>query len=126
MKNLLLILTLVPAVVGCVASSQASVTARDQVVPCEIKSVYSRGLLSLDGEVFGRPGEAGSYRFVLNRKGAGGSSDVQQSGDYVIAPEGRVAVMSTQVSLGRQDHYSAILELENTQGITSCQAGDIP
>ncbi len=126
MKNLFLMLTLVPAVLGCAAGSQASVAVGAHGASCEITPIYSRGILSLDGEAFGKPGETGTYRFTLSRKGAGGSSDVQQSGDYVIAPDGRVAVMSTQVSLGRHDHYSAVLKVENAHGITSCQAGDIP
>tara|TARA_R110000868_G_scaffold71948_6_gene210089 strand:- start:23696 stop:24076 length:381 start_codon:yes stop_codon:yes gene_type:complete len=126
MKNLCLMLILVPAVLGCAAGSQASIAVGVQSASCDIRPVYSHGILSLDGEVFGKPGETGIYRFVLNRNGAGGSSDVQQSGDYVIAPEGRVAVMSTQVSLGRHDHYSAVLEVENAHGIASCEAGNIP
>lgn len=126
MKNLCLMLILVPAVLGCAVGSQASVGVGVQSASCEIKPVYSHGILSLDGEVFGKSGETGIYRFALNRKGPGGSSEVQQSGDYVIAPEGRVAVMSTQVSLGRHDHYSAVLEVENAHGITSCQTNGMP
>ena len=101
MKNLCLMLILVPAVLGCAAGSQASIAVGVQSASCDIRPVYSHGILSLDGEVFGKPGETGIYRFVLNRKGAGGSSDVQQSGDYVIA-------------------------VENAHGIASCEAGNIP
>lgn len=123
MKKFWLMLSLAPAVLGCAAVSNASVTAREvPLTPCDIKTDYAKGILSLDGEVYGREGETGHYRFVLSRQGAGGSSDVQQSGDYVVEPGGQVSVMSTQVSLGRHDHYSAVLEVETEEGRFTCHA----
>ncbi len=64
---------------------------------------------------------SGSYRFVLTRTDAGGSSDVEQSGDYDLSPGDPVILGSSELSFDRRTRFRARLILEDRHGVVCRQ-----
>jgi hypothetical protein len=90
-------------------------------VACEIHVERQGGTVTLEGLVFAEMPVSGSYRLHVSQGGGGGSSRINQGGDFEAAP-GEPESLGT-VSRGSGGAYSATLEVRWNGGTTGCSAG---
>jgi hypothetical protein len=98
-------------------------TLADEISPapqCEIRMSEIRGALRVETVVHGEPGLSGVYDFTLTRSGAGGTSDVSQSGAYTIEDDGVATLSVSEFNHGRNDHVDALLSLDTGNGRIEC------
>lgn len=110
-------LFLVPLAFGCAAAT-ASPPA---LASCEIRAIETSGNLRLESVVYGAPGDTGSYAMSFERSGAGGTSEVQQGGDFVIDETGEAVVSVTEVNRSGRDRFHARMTVEDYSGSYSCR-----
>ena len=109
-------LVLVPIVFGCAAAT-ASPPAPEA---CEIRAIETPAGLRFESVVYGAPGETGSYPMSVERSGSGGTSEVQQGGDFVIEENGEAVVSVTEMNRSARDSLHAHMTVENGYGSYSC------
>lgn len=95
--------------VGAVATV-TSAKPSDSTQLCDISATTSSGMVKLDALLHADKAVAGSYTFQVRKTGGGGSSTINQGGDFNAAP-GQTATLSS-VSLGSQGAvYKAKLDV---------------
>ena len=107
-------------VFGTIAAGAASVEAASDSIRCEIlvKS-RSRGV-SLEGIVHANVAIEGSYQLVITKSGGGGSSDINQGGEFSAAP-GKATSLSTVMLSGNGGSYTAKLKVNWNGNSTECR-----
>jgi hypothetical protein len=106
---------------GTVSLAQAQ-SAPGSSLQCTIRAHATADGLTLEALVFGRPGSAGAYQFMLEKSGTGGMSNVNQGGDFSLPASGVQSVAATDINLDRGDSYHAMMSLD--AGKTSCATDD--
>ena len=85
---------------------------------CEITQSGHGGSVVLQGVVFSDQATDGSYEFRVAKSGGGGSSDINQSGEFSVGAGGKSSVAS--VSLGGSGGYSATLKVRSSGHAVAC------
>lgn len=78
---------------------------------CDIRVRNTRQGVEITPVAFGRGAISGDYDLTISKSGASGSSDVTQGGPFRARAGEKVSLSATEVSLGRRDHYRAVLKL---------------
>ena len=86
---------------------------------CEIYQSSRGGGVVLEGVVFSDQATDGSYEFRVAKSGGGGSSDINQSGEFSVGAGGKSSVGS--VSLGGSGGYSATLKVSAAGHAVACK-----
>lgn len=86
---------------------------------CEIYQSQHGGGVVLEGVVFSNTAASGSYQFKVSKSGGGGSSDINQGGDFSVSAGGKSTVGS--VSLGGDGGYTATLRVTADGHSTACK-----
>ncbi|MFB2566535.1 curli-like amyloid fiber formation chaperone CsgH [Rhizobium sp. IMFF44] len=108
-RRLMTILALVLLPVGAVAA-MTTANQSDDAGLCEIKATPGAGMVRLDALVHADKHVGGAYTFRVEKSGDGGSSTINQSGDF-DAIAGHAAILSS-VSLGSKGAaYKATLDI---------------
>lgn len=107
-RRLMAILALILLPVGAVAA-MTTANQSDEAQLCEIKATPGAGMMRLDALVHADKHVGGTYTFHIEKLGGGGSSTINQSGDF-DAIAGHATVLSS-VSLGSKGtEYKATLD----------------
>jgi hypothetical protein len=77
---------------------------------CEIVANPSGGMVALEGVLHTDMPISGSYRFRVVSSGGGGSSNIQQGGEFSAAP-GEAATLGTVMIGNSGGRYKATLEI---------------
>ncbi|AYG69692.1 MULTISPECIES: curli-like amyloid fiber formation chaperone CsgH [unclassified Rhizobium] len=123
-RRLMAILALVLLPVGAVAA-MTTANQSDEAQLCEIKATPAAGMVRLDALVHADSHVGGTYTFHVEKSGDGGSSTINQSGDFDATP-GHSAILSS-VSLDAEGtKYKATLDVVIGDKSVSCtkQIGD--
>ncbi|SCB45261.1 curli-like amyloid fiber formation chaperone CsgH [Rhizobium multihospitium] len=108
-RRLMTILALVLLPVGAVAA-MTTANQSDEAELCEIKATPGAGMVRLDALVHADSHVGGTYTFHVEKSEDGGSSTINQSGDF-DALAGHAAILSS-VSLGSKGAaYKATLDI---------------
>lgn len=86
---------------------------------CEIYQSHRGGGVVLEGVVFANGAADGSYQFNITKSGGGGSSNINQGGDFSLGSGGKTTVGS--VSLGGEGSYTASLRVSAGGQSVSCK-----
>lgn len=115
--------TLVPALmaVSLAAASAASLQPAHagDGARCEIRVSTRGGTTTLEGVVFASAPVAGSYRLSVGSTGAGGGSDIDQSGNFSAKPGEPVNLGVVSLG-GPAGTYSAELTIKWNGGTSRC------
>lgn len=87
-------------------------------VTCEIRMVKRGGDVELQGIVHAAKATSGSYSFKISNAGSGGSSSINQGGDFDLAA-GQSEVVG-EATLGNAGGLRARLSVSTASGSTSC------
>jgi hypothetical protein len=105
-------------VLGVIASGIERVDA-SQPVRCEIQVKEHGNSVTLEGVVFAKTAIEGSYQLRVSKSGGGGSSNINQSGDFSAGP-GQPSTLGI-VTLGGDDgSYVARLTVTWDGGSIEC------
>ncbi len=98
----------------------ASAKAESGPIRCEIQVKHEGGGVQLEGVVFASDAVKGSYRMQVRKTGGGGSSNINQGGDFRAGPQAPARVGT--VTLGGDDgSYSANLKVTWDGGTVECE-----
>lgn len=100
------------------ASDHASAGGSSEL-RCEIYQSHRGGGVVLEGVVFSGSAVNGSYQFTVTKSGGGGSSNINQGGEFSVGAGGKRTVSS--VSLGGDGGYSATLRVTADGHTTACK-----
>jgi hypothetical protein len=89
-------------------------------VRCELSTASAGGGLILSALARSGIATAGSYHLVVVKSGAAGGSDIEQSGDFSLAPGGQSTLSSVSLGLERGASYQAQLTVSWSGGTVSC------
>lgn len=87
-------------------------------VTCEIRMVESGGGVTIKGIVHAAKATSGSYSLKIANAGGGGSSSINQGGDFSLDAGESTVVGET--TLGNADGLRARLAVTTAAGTTSC------
>lgn len=107
-------------VVGTIAAGAASVEAASDGIRCEIQVKSRSGGVTLEGIVHANAAVDGSYQLVITKSGGGGSSDINQGGEFSAAP-GKETSLGTVVLAGNGGSYTATLKVKWNGKSTECR-----
>jgi hypothetical protein len=85
-------------------------------IQCEIRSRPVNNGVELTGVVWAEEGAQGDYRFAVSSEGSGGSSNVVQSGFFVLRPHEPRVVGSVVVNSGSGSSFAARLSVQAETG----------
>lgn len=85
---------------------------------CEIITDNAGGMVSLEGVVHAASALAGSYSFTVKSSGSGGSSDIEQGGEFAAAAGETVSL--GQMSLGSGSTLDATLTVTAAGSTVEC------
>lgn len=102
-------------------SPAAAPTHHTASVWCDIRITPTRNGLRFEPLAESPHPVSGDYRFVLTRTDASGSSDVEQSGSFDLAPRRIQVLGSSELSLDRGARYRARLVLGNDHEGVMCR-----
>jgi hypothetical protein len=106
-------------VLGVIASGTERVDA-SQPVRCEIQVVKEHGNnVTLEGVVFAKTAIEGSYQLRVSKSGGGGSSNINQTGDFSAGP-GEPSTLGTVTLGGDGGSYVARLTVTWDGGSIEC------
>ncbi|MBB4571197.1 curli-like amyloid fiber formation chaperone CsgH [Rhizobium leucaenae] len=108
-RRLITILALVLLPVGAFAA-MTTANQSDGAQLCEIKATPRPGLVRLDALVRADSHVGGTYTFHVEKAGDGGSSTINQSGDF-DAVSGHLAVLSSVSLASKGTEYKATLDV---------------
>jgi hypothetical protein len=77
---------------------------------CEIVASPAKGMLALEGVLHSDTPISGSYRFRVVSQGGGGSSNIQQGGEFFAGPDAPVSLGTVMIG-NRGGSYKATLEV---------------
>jgi hypothetical protein len=109
-------------IIGVIDSSVERVDAGQnapQPIRCEIQVEEHGRSVALAGVVFAEAAIEGSYRLRVSKSGGGGSSDIDQSGDFSAAP-GEPSTLGTVTLGGDGGSYVAKLTVTWSGGTIEC------
>jgi hypothetical protein len=86
---------------------------------CEIYQSHGGGGVTLQGVVFANGAVDGSYQFNITKSGGGGSSNINQGGEFSVGAGGKATL--GQVSLGGDGGYTASLRVTADGHSVSCK-----
>ena len=104
--------------VGAVATMTAAKTIDGNGL-CEISATSSGGMVKLDALVHADKAVAGSYTFRVEKTGGGGSSSINQGGDFG-AKAGQTATLSSVSLTAPGGQYKAALDVTIDGKTVSC------
>lgn len=116
-RHLMATLALVVLPVGAIAAVTSTRQAGGTQL-CEISTTPQAGLVKLDALVHADKSLNGTYTFRVRKTGGGGSSTINQSGDF-DARAGQTATLSS-VSLGTGGAYTATLNVQTGADSVTC------
>ncbi|ANK94959.1 MULTISPECIES: curli-like amyloid fiber formation chaperone CsgH [Rhizobium] len=108
-RRAMTILALVLLPVGAV-SAMTTANQSDRVQLCEIKATPGVGMVRLDALVHADKHVGGTYTFHVEKVGNGGSSTINQSGDF-DAIEGHAAMLGSVSLDSKGAKYNATLDV---------------
>ncbi|NTJ62180.1 hypothetical protein G6M50_12805 [Agrobacterium rhizogenes] len=108
-RRLIAILALVLLPVGAVAA-MTTANQSDEAQLCEIKATPGAGMVRLDALVHADSHVGGTYTFHVEKSGGGGSSTINQSGDFE-ATAGHPAILSSVSLDSKGAEYKATLDV---------------
>lgn len=85
-------------------------------IQCEIRSRPVSTGTELTGVVWAGEGAHGDYRFAVSSEGSGGSSNIVQSGYFVLRPHEPRVVGTVVVNSGSGSSFSARLSVQAESG----------
>ena len=94
-------------------------TAHTDGMSCDIRVIRGHGAITLQPVVSTPRAMSGSYRLHVTKRGGGGSSDIEQSGDFSASP-GRSSELG-EVSLAGGGFYDARLTVDLGGRILECR-----
>ena len=123
--------SLLPLSLACGAAAMtkdSTPASREGLAPplprCEIRAERRGNAIALEGLVFAPRAASGSYRLRVSQRGAGGSSEITQGGEFTVAPDG-VGSLGT-VSLMSGGSYTATLRVQWEDHVVDCRTGTPP
>jgi hypothetical protein len=90
-----------------------------QPIRCEIQIKERGQSVALEGVVFANAAVEGSYHLRVSKSGGGGSSDINQSGDFSAGP-GESSTLGTVMLGGDGGSYTANLTVTWDGGSVEC------
>lgn len=108
-RRLLAILALVLLPVGAIAA-MTTANQSDEAQLCEIKVTPGAGMVRLDALVHADKHVGGTYTFHVDKSGDGGSSTINQSGDF-DATAGHAAILGSVSLDSKGNEYKATLDV---------------
>ncbi|MGY5809058.1 curli-like amyloid fiber formation chaperone CsgH [Rhizobium sp. LEGMi198b] len=108
-RRLMAIVALVLLPVGAVAAVTTA-NQSDEAQLCEIKATPGAGMVRLDALVHADKHVGGTYTFHVEKSGDGGSSTINQSGDF-DATAGHAATLSSVSLDSKGTEYKATLDV---------------
>lgn len=81
-------------------------------IQCEIRSRPVANGIELTGVVWAADGAKGDYRFSVSSRGSGGTSNIVQSGYFVLQPHQPKVVGSVVVNSGSGSSFAARLSVQ--------------
>ncbi|NLS21214.1 hypothetical protein HGP16_32465 [Rhizobium sp. P40RR-XXII] len=108
-RRLVAILALVLLPVGAVAAVTTA-NQSDEAQLCEIKATPGAGMVRLDALVHADKHVGGTYTFHVEKSGDGGSSTINQGGDF-DATAGHAATLSSVSLDAKGTGYKATLDI---------------
>ena len=121
MNKVWMVVALVSSAYGYAAVSDAEAAAPIAMPRCEIRETTIRGGLRIDAVIRGTPGEAGSYRFLLDRTGSGGDSAIGQGGAFTISQLGENIVARNELSISANDSFRAHMRVISGKAMLDCE-----
>jgi len=108
-RRLMAILALVLLPVGAVAA-MTTANQSDETQLCEIKATPAAGMVRLDALVRADSHVGGTYTFHVEKSGGGGSSTINQSGDFEATAR-HPAILSSVSLDSKGAEYKATLDV---------------
>ncbi|WP_028749232.1 curli-like amyloid fiber formation chaperone CsgH [Rhizobium mesoamericanum] len=108
-RRLMAIFVLVLLPVGAVAA-MTTANQPDEAQLCEIKATPGAGMVRLDALVKADKHVDGTYTFHVEKAGDGGSSTINQSGDF-DATAGHAAILGSVTLNSKGAEYKATLDV---------------
>jgi hypothetical protein len=105
--------------VGIASSSLAAAGSEPSAVRCEIHVKERAGGVTLEGIAFAETAIKGSYQLVVTKSGGGGSSNINQGGEFQTAV-GRNTSLGTVMLSGNGGSYNARLKVMWDGHSTEC------
>jgi hypothetical protein len=84
--------------------------AYDEPIRCEIVASPAKGMIALEGVLHANAPISGSYRFRVVSHGGGGSSNIQQGGEFFAGPNEPASLGTVMIGNGGGS-YDARLEV---------------
>lgn len=121
----LLPLSLAWGALGMPVKDSGTWAEEEQTVPlrprCQLRVDGDGDSIVLEGVVFARRSASGSYQLRVSQQSAGGSSNIAQSGDFVIE-SGSTASLGTVSLANGVSRYVAELTVQWDDGAADCVA----
>ena len=89
---------------------------------CEIRAEPNGRGVVLEGLVFADAPLKGTYRFRISQRGAGGSSQINQGGEFEATPNEPASLGTVSIGSG-PNSFSATLTVTWEGGVIDCRAG---
>jgi hypothetical protein len=89
---------------------------------CEIRAEPNGRGVVLEGLVFADVPITGSYQFRISQQGAGGSSQINQGGEFEATPDGPESLGTVSIGSG-PNSFSARLTVTWEGSVIDCSAG---
>ena len=105
--------------VGMIMAAPHQASAGVSGLSCEIFESHRGGVVVLEGVVYSNSAVDGSYQFNVTRAGGGGSSNINQGGEFSVGTGGKSSLGS--VSLAGDGGYSATLHVTAGGRSASCR-----
>ncbi|WP_338719772.1 curli-like amyloid fiber formation chaperone CsgH [Devosia sp. XK-2] len=82
------------------AGAAAHATSNDGGLSCGVTTQTERGMMAIEGVVQSPTALTGEYRFALKSQGNGGSTNINQGGQFSVAPGAPVSLGKVMVNAG--------------------------
>lgn len=118
-----LMLALAPfAIAGSIAAAATAngITAAPDGVACQISATPMPAGVELTTYASAQAPVSGSYHFVVSKSGSGGSSDIDQGGDFNARPGKQALLGVVDLNVDAGTHYFAKLTLAWNAHSTAC------
>lgn len=107
-------------IIGSAIAAAGSTEADQDAVRCAIEIKQRAGDVSLEGVVFSKTAIDGSYQLVVTKSGGGGSSNINQGGEFRTQP-GRNTSLGIVMLSGDSGSYTAKLKVDWKGNSTECR-----
>ena len=121
----LLPLSLAWGAIAMPANGTGTGAEEEQIAPqrprCQLQVGEDGGSIVLEGVVFARKPASGSYQMRVSQESAGGSSNIAQSGDFIVESGSTASLGTVSLSNGIS-RYVAKLTVQWDDGAADCIA----